>query len=741
MRLVVAVSGGPAEGEAEWRVEVRSGGAAVAASRMLAVAAARTLPWPEADPPPPAGDPALVGWQARVAAVDALATAVAERRATTAQCEALGAHLFEALLGPGGRVPLDAASAAGHPFELALLWDPGQVDLHRFVWELLHDGTAFLALRKAAPAAIVRMVPVAYPAPVTIAHVPRVLFAVGARLADRSVRPGAEFMGILQGLAATGGAIRASTLEEASRTRLQAAATALHPDIVHVIGHGRWDAIGQRALVQLQPEQGQADDWITGPELGHLLEGGGLPTAVVLSACDTGQVGGAPVAGSVADAPFAVSLVASGVPVVVAMAGEVADTACRIFTRALTAAISSGASLGRAVTEGRRAAFSRLVAGQPHPGPTTVDWALPSLFLAENVPEGFTLVDAPHLKMIRELATKLDLVRPPIFYGRGEFFADLEQLLEPEGLSVLIAANDLGIPGVGGSRLLSELALTALRAGHLPCLIPALQPGDRPRSLRALLVRIEQQLRELRNQLKLPGGGSSAVLHRLVPGQPAGATLTELLAAERADRLAQEATGQPVPEPDRLLVAEDLRADVQALVTEAAAARPTLFGPHTQVLLLFDDVHGWGDGVDVLVEGGDRMLTPSGFGAGATKLPVVLYASVTLENGEPVKRFAQEKGKSGWCRAHPLARFDDGEDTLAYQWWLLNPQADPSLQERVFAARRLAGDDWYGFARSTMTGRPIYDCIPLYAFAKAAEGMQWFTSDDDTAILQGFGSP
>src|ERR1700760_573508 len=73
----------------------------------------------------------------------------------------------------------------------------------------------------------------------------------------------------------------------------------------------------------------------------------------------------------------AAALVSAGVPMVVGMSGEVADSACRLFTRRFYEALLQGESVAAATAEGRRAG---LTGADPY---HTVDWAFPSLLLSE----------------------------------------------------------------------------------------------------------------------------------------------------------------------------------------------------------------------------------------------------------------------------------------------------------------------------------------------------------------------
>ena len=132
--------------------------------------------------------------------------------------------------------------------------------------------------------------------------------------------------------------------------------------------------------------------------------------------------------------PFAARLVAGGVPVVVAMAGDISDTACRVFTRALTQAIGEGVPLADAVIRGRRAAF------HARPDLDSTDWMLPAIFLAEHLSGGTSLVDTTAINAAKDRILDLDLAREPVFCGRAEFIAAMDRLLDwDDPLNVLVA--------------------------------------------------------------------------------------------------------------------------------------------------------------------------------------------------------------------------------------------------------------------------------------------------------------
>ena len=117
-----------------------------------------------------------------------------------------GRWLFECLLAPAWpALCRDPEVVAAGGVELALMWDARHADLHSLVWEaMIDDQDRPLAGLLDMLVVVTRVVPVSYPAPATIEHAPRVLFASGASLTDEVIRPGAMFMGLLRKFDAEG---------------------------------------------------------------------------------------------------------------------------------------------------------------------------------------------------------------------------------------------------------------------------------------------------------------------------------------------------------------------------------------------------------------------------------------------------------------------------------------------------------------------------------------------------------
>jgi hypothetical protein len=673
----------------------------------------------------------------------ALATAVDQGRATAEELNQYGRLLFEAAFGQRlwQQLTDEASASRRHPpgqqgqpqgppyLELAIRGRAAgiQAAWQALRWEALHDGVRAVAAQGTAAGTgtgtadvdddgardiavgIVRLVPgdghaqatVApaagptaggAPADLLIGRIPRVLFAVGSPLTDPGVRPAAELMGIMQDLDRDGGSIHPKIVDSATRASLREALRAFQPDVLHLIGHGGRLPDGQ-VTVQFRPEpggSGPADEWLTAEQLLGLFGAAGhTPRLVILSACQTASA-----ADRVNAAPFAARLVAGEVPVVIAMAGDIADTACRVFTRALTYALGVGVPLGKAVLWGRRAAFYQ------RPGFWSTDWALPTVFLAERLSEQARLVDPRNARAVRERAHLLGLAQAPVFYGRREFIDATDRLLDgTDPLNVLLAYTPDSTGSFGGERLLRQLGARALRLGVLPVLLGPFDQSP-PTSRRRLAREIKKSIQNVCVLLGLP------------------APPAELRVSAAAD--------DPDTEPFDLAVA--IRADLEDLVAALPADDPAWSRAPGQprVVLLCHRVDGWLDALDDLL----AMLGPTGLHPGAPPLPVVATGADT----DPLRstRLRQWSGKP-WAKAAPLGRFPvaEDEDLLAYQWWLLNPPE----HRPVYAPRRRAPQEWGDLLRWIMADC-MYDEDKLYGFASRAA--VFFSSEMDHDLLASF---
>ncbi len=663
---------------------------------------------------------------------DALAASADRAGAPASELERYGGLLFAAAFGTAAWQDLVDQSAGDPYLELAIRGradqeQPVACPLQALRWEALFESGKFVAACGATTRAgrnvsvgIVRLVPPA-PGPADqqpfspITTIPRVLFAIGSRLTDPRVRPGAEFMSILRhveskGGSITGGLIRPRVLESASLTLLAGELRLFKPNVLHLIGHGQWDHHERCVKLQLRADGTGTDHYVTAEQLlGVFDEAGHVPAMVVLSACQTASAapidGGqaAPSAAPVNALPFAARLVSGGVPVAAAMAGDISDTACRIFTRALTKAIGEGMPLGRSVIIGRRAAFYQ------RQDPDSTDWMMPALFLAEAIPAETCLVDTTATGTVKERTRKLNLVWGPVFYGRGEFITAMDRLLDDEDpLNVLVAHTPDPDQSYGGTRLLRELAARAVQSGRLPVLLGPYEK-DPPTDRREFASQLSRSLTTMRRRLGI--------------------------ADERGPRNADESAGAHGATAEDLAVA--IRRDLDALIRDLPASDPVLTSPHPRVVLLCHRVDRWLYALDDLLD----LLDPQGLGPGEHPVPVVMTGADSGEQGRPLKDARLSRYRdANWIQFAPLDRLrgedaDHGaEDILAYQWWLLNPPE----QTPVYAPKRGGSLDWHDQLRWVMrTYAPsLYDKQALFGFAKSHS--VYFTENMDSDMLASF---
>jgi hypothetical protein len=116
---------------------------------------------------------------------------------------------------------------------------------------------------------------------------------------------------------------------------------------------------------------------ISGERLRYTLNKGNIQV-VVLNACH----GGTPTIGNAA-----MELVYGGTPYVVAMQGEISVKAAEVFSKSFYQALQTGKTIDVAVAMGRERIALTL--------PTTLDWALPTLYTAAGVSSPSSVVKVP----------------------------------------------------------------------------------------------------------------------------------------------------------------------------------------------------------------------------------------------------------------------------------------------------------------------------------------------------------
>ena len=574
--------------------------------------------------------------------------------------------------------------------ELGIETGPGLEALHDLHWELMHDGSGYVSLQASPAVCVVRIAHGPAPTtPQTLTREPRLLFAVGTTLNDVSIQPGAEFMGILRRLEIRDGRVHPKVVVEATRTKLRDALAEFRPDIVHVVAHGEFVNASQSAVLHLRPETaGAPTDRVSADDLAKTLGVANRPMVVVLSACDTA------VGGTEGTPSMATALVGSGIPIVIAMGGAVADKACRMFSRAIVGGVAGKGALTTVVASGRRAAFT------DSSGVASIDWALPQLHVSGDVPVGFRVVDRTATEETQRVLACFDLGRNPVFCGRTNFLELLEEVVDPTSGLRALGAIVTGRPqGNGSERLLRELALRALRAGEVPLFLHfTTSDDDRP-----------------------------------VDAVSFGNAVRRLIARLRSDVLGQASPVDLFPDgypPEQ--IAADVSAEALAFAADLAGTAP--FGATPRPLLLMSQIHLWDRACDFVLS---RIVTSS-FTA---KVPVVYSGAATHETGQRVKQAWEahrEDEGVGWLELLPLDRWAPDEEEVIYPWLLLNPIKFDGVRPPAYTRLPGAGTVWRPSCSNRMQAHPLFD-RDLYRWAEdTGSAANWFRPNDDETALANF---
>lgn len=683
-----------------WAVEVAWGSGAAATVRSFSADSLDFSPWIRPIAAAPGASPEIYApFQ------DILGRAGDELKNLTGRVAALGTKrllpgdlagygqlLFASVLAPVWEGVITDASAARGLIEVALHLpaSPSAADpqLQSVPWELLHDGTNFLVTDSKIDVAITRRVPSAAITPQQIVSPARVLFAIGAELTDPAIRAGAEFMGLMRELERTGSRIASCIVEKASAGRLEEAVRRFKPDVVHFIAHGSKDSNGIPALL-MRPEEDAANapaQRVTADRLYACIGAAGqTPPIVVLAACDTGGTA----VSSAFGMPLAEDLVRRGVPVAVAMAGSVADQACRLFTRTFGTVLASGGSLLEAAATARLAAYRR---GSGPPA-STIDWALPSVFLSGLIQHDYQPVAVATVPSVSKRIQGYAFDGRPVFCGRGSFFPHYDALMSADPLNVLAIYSRNDTPGLGKSRILREFGIRALVDGHVPCVV-GLDGKKRPTNSRLFATELLNSIRQARRLFQLATPAVNPALlgllcHPAVPPHLGGLSWNDWNIAE--SRLLAEAA-EDAQALDRDWLNNAIAADLATLIADARAGQDPRVGPASKVLVLLDTIEQWGDTVELLTSG---ILSQHGLGNEDESVPVVMAfrTGVNSHDGhfEELIRSAQD---NSWLKAAELKPLGAGnEEDLAYRWVLLNanPGVFPPISERIYTVAKPDG--------------------------------------------------
>lgn len=695
--------------------------------------------------------------------LDPIITNVVARTPHPGDAVELGRALFRALIGDRTWQEVlssQAARGADH-IELRLRWDPADRVMNVQHWELLHDGTEFLSV-SARRVAIVREV-VVEPDRRPMRPwdrsdgPPRVLFAVGSDLHDATIRPAAEFLALFRELGRASDHLpRIRFLESASVELLERAIADFAPHAVHIVAHGDVGADGP--YVQLRADDGLGSAEINADQLAPALLKASPPPMVVLSACRTARGADRAESFGVEIAPMASQLVAAGMPAVIGMSGDVTDRTCRLFARRFGASLVNGDCLTLAASDARRAAFQNQGGAPPD---TSVDWALPSLFVPDDMPAAFAPVRSSAPRSTRErIETDYGIAirsqHHPVFAGRIGHIEAFAKLLGPGEPGALLLH---GTPKVGLKRLRDELIILAISEGCPVVRVPlsgggASYPQNFAAALLTILVNTDRTRTAYGSPLVLPIGGGT----EFVVASRLGARISEIIDPAIDYPATADDTISFVNWTKRIehespttfdgyegALVRALIEDLTEMLTELVSVSPdSVTGP---LVIDLPDLNKWGGATAGVIE---HLLRPAlmldAEVPDARIRFLVTHRDERSETDEPGRRLREQAG----ARVEVLAvePFTADEERLAIPWVLLHPYGDWT---RVIVPSRDV--DWYGKYRSTraliedVVDQPL-PSSPFFfaerAFARAIEHLvseQHLRSDEvsEAALLAALG--
>ena len=255
-------------------------------------------------------------------------------------------------------------------------------------WEFLRDPAVdYLALSRTTP--LIR-----YPRRLVIRSRPvfepplRVLVLVSSPSDMPPIDVEAEWANLLAATAdlRARGLLELQRLENASLRTLQQVLRAAEYHVFHYIGHSLFDPASGQGMLALEDSLGENTAFpVSGEDLARELSEENTIRLVVLNSCQS--------AVERRDDPFAgisSSLVARGIPAVVAMQYAISERAARVFSEEFYRAVTDRLPVDAAVSEARRA-VSHAVGG--------IEWATPVLFM--RAPDGRLFEDRQEMAGIR----------------------------------------------------------------------------------------------------------------------------------------------------------------------------------------------------------------------------------------------------------------------------------------------------------------------------------------------------
>ncbi len=336
----------------------------------------------------------------------------------TEAARAFGGRLFDAVfaadVGTQWVRSVDAAEREqrGLRLRLRLSEAPQLADLP---WEYLYSPTSddFVVLSSWTP--VVRYISLDKGAPPLQVAPPLKMLAMVSSPSDYPpLDVEAEWARLDEGLAeiVDAGLIEIHRMEQATLRGLQRALRRTDYHLFHFIGHGGFDTVADDGVLLLETAEGRGRE-VSGRQLGTILDDARTIRLSVLNACE-----GARSSGTDPFAGVAQSLVARGIPAVVAMQFEITDRAAIVFAHEFYTAITDGLPIEGAVGEARRAIFG---------SKGDVEWGTAVLYMRAEDGRLFDLEALPEPTLVVEPTTA---VMEPV--AVPTVVPDLELVPEPD---------------------------------------------------------------------------------------------------------------------------------------------------------------------------------------------------------------------------------------------------------------------------------------------------------------------
>jgi hypothetical protein len=664
----------------------------------------------------------------------------------------LGGYLTALLLGPFWSLIEARLAGSSEPVELLLKFDPSDGVMQRLPWEMMMSGGNPLGALQGRSVAITRVVAGPPAGGLQISIPLRILIVIGMQI-DQSLRPGAEYLGILRQLRVGDDAgaapesidVNIRLLPGATIVDIQNAVADFDPAVVHFIAHGQRTNQQSEILLTGQADANSAavePDPCTPTRLITAMRRtdgtGRLPPVVVLNACHTGER-------NAEYMPFAAELVSLGVPVALGMAGEVADAASRAFTRAFYQSLIDERPLSEAAAYARRAVML-------HPNNydfrRSAEWVRPTIFMLEGTPPKI-VVDRGRRSIAAAAFRFRTLREPAVLCGRmqtfqaydkhrrriasGDYRSPLVLEVSDNERSVLGEAHVKAKLQMGKSRFLSEMAASAVLDGIVPCLLASGEGLQLPLNLLTFAIRVAEVMDDTREFFGL---------HRRVASEALNTAFDEPVAFDPDNpqpfKRKRDDVKALLNQPGVKQVSEDrvrdaigadtnrLLHDLQALMPDSKPADAPYF---RSVLVLIDDLHQYESISRPLLS----MVLKYGLAGNGGRAALAFSYSTLQDAGPDIAAFIKDNRRA--FAIESLRPFQSPvESRLAYtQFMLARSQPLAPSAQKEFAEQV---DVMFRYLHQEIRGVPSFFELGEQYF-KMGRDLSVFVQADDERIIRG----